>query len=421
MKLTSLMAFVLFLVVVLPQGGFAQDVVKIGCVLPYTGALSWQGQETYRGVQIAAEMQNKRGGVHGKKISLVKGDSETLKTAVTETERLINVEGIKLFCGEYSSSRAKVATTVTEKYGAIACIVIAVADDITERGYKYVFQPQGRASLWGELSAEFVAKEAGPKLGKKPSEIRVALAYEDSDFGTSISVAFARKAAEYQMKIVAQEPYSLSALDLSPVVLRVKQANPDVLALTPYIRDGILFLQQAKDAGLSPKVLICPGGPLANDVFAEKFGDDMNYMLVTTCASHDVRKEAFKADAWAALQEFVERYNSEFKKPPTNDAYHGFQGAWTFFHFGLPRAKSLDPDDVEKSMRSLVLEPGENVTTFGYKAAPMGHKNTGANLIGHPNVFQWQKGSVGHLVYPKEFAKGQLMLPMPAWGARAMK
>lgn len=402
------------------SGAMAQENVKIGCVLPYTGALSWQGQETYRGVQIAAEMQNKRGGVLGKKILIIKGDSETLKTAVTETERLINMEGIKLFCGWYSSSRAKVATTVTEKYGCIANVVIAVADDITERGYKYVFQPQGRATLWGELSAEFVAKEAAPKLGKKPSEVKVALAYEDSDFGTSISVAFARKAKEYQMKIVAQEPYSLSALDLSSVVLRIKQANPDVLALTPYIRDGILFLQQAKDAGFSPKVLICPGGPLANDVFWEKFSDDMNYMLVTTCASHDVRKEAFKSEAWTALQEFVERYNSEFKKPPTNDAYHGFQGAWTFFHFGLPRAKSLSPDDVEKSMRTLKLEPGENVTTFGYQAAPQGHKNAGANLVGYPNVFQWQKGKLG-LVYPRAFAKSQLILPMPAWGARTIK
>jgi branched-chain amino acid transport system substrate-binding protein len=406
---------------VLPLPALAQDSVKIGCVLPYTGALAWQGQETFRGVQFAAEMQNKRGGVHGKKILLVKGDSETLKTAVTETERLISMEGIKIFAGWYSSSRAKVATTVTEKYGAIACVVIAVADDITERGYKNVFQPQGRASLWGELSADFVGKEAAPKLGKKPGELRVAIAYEDSDFGTSISVAFARKAKEYGMNIVAQEPYSLSALDLSPVVLRIKQANPDVLALTPYVRDGILFLQQAKDAGLSPKVLICPGGPLANDVFGEKLGDDMNYMLVTTCASHDVRKEAFKPEAWAALQEFVEGYTKEFKKPPTNDAYHGFQGAWTFFHFGLPRAKSLNPEDIEKSMRTLVLKPGENITTFGYEAAPVGHKNAGANLVGHPNVFQWQKGSVGHLVYPKEFAKSQLMLPMPAWGQRAMK
>ena len=420
MKRVYFISFVLVMTI-LPWQAVAQDSVKIGCVLPYTGVLAWQGQETFRGVQLAAEMQNKRGGVHGKKILLVKGDSETLKTAVTETERLISMEGIKIFAGWYSSSRAKVATTVTEKYGAIACVVIAVADDITERGYKNVFQPQGRASLWGELSADFVSKEAAPKLGKKPGELRVAIAYEDSDFGTSISVAFARKAKEYQMNIVAQEPYSLSALDLSPVVLRIKQANPDVLALTPYVRDGILFLQQAKDAGLSPKVLICPGGPLANDVFGEKLGDDMNYMLVTTCASHDVRKEAFKPEAWAALQEFVEGYTKEFKKPPTNDAYHGFQGAWTFFHFGLPRAKSLNPEDIEKSMRSLVLKLGENITTFGYQAAPAGHKNAGANLIGHPNVFQWQKGSVGHLVYPKEFAKSQLMLPMPAWGQRAMK
>jgi hypothetical protein len=52
---------------ILPFQAVAQDSVKIGCVLPYTGALAWQGQETFRGVQIAADMQNKRGGVLEKK------------------------------------------------------------------------------------------------------------------------------------------------------------------------------------------------------------------------------------------------------------------------------------------------------------------------------------------------------------------
>jgi len=105
MKRFFFLSFVLVMTI-LPFQAVAQDSVKIGCVLPYTGALAWQGQETFRGTQIAADMQNKRGGVLGKKIVLVKGDSETLKSAVSETERLIN-EGIKLFCGEYSSSRPR--------------------------------------------------------------------------------------------------------------------------------------------------------------------------------------------------------------------------------------------------------------------------------------------------------------------------
>jgi len=406
---------------VIPCQVFSADTVKIGAIVPFTGGLSYAGQETFRGIKIAADMQNASGGVHGKQIVLVKGDSQTLKSAVTETERLITVEGVKLFCSFYSSSRAKVATTITEKYGCIANVVIAVADEITERGYKYVFQPQGRATLWGRISAQFVAEVAAPLIGKKPKELRVALAHEDSDFGTSISAAFAEKAMAYHMKIVGTEPYSYKTLDLSSVVLRIKQANPDVLAITPYIRDGILFLQQARDAGLSPKILICPGGPMANPVYYEKIGEDMNYIFVTTCASHDVKEEAFDPSAWKALKDFEGRYKKEFGQDPTNDALHGFQGSWTFFHFGLPRAKSLSPDDVEKSMRSLQLKSGENVTTFGYKAGPLGSKNPGATLIGYPNVFQWQKGSIKHLVYPEKFAKSKPMLPMPSWGKRSMQ
>ena len=65
MKRFCFLSWVLIMTI-LPLQAMAQDSVKIGCVLPYTGALAWQGQETYRGVQLAAEMQNKRGGVHGK-------------------------------------------------------------------------------------------------------------------------------------------------------------------------------------------------------------------------------------------------------------------------------------------------------------------------------------------------------------------
>jgi len=422
MKRTCLFCCIcLLMLLVVPLQGFSAEKVKIGVIVPFTGGLSYEGQETWRGVKLAADMQNMRGGVHGKQIDLVKGDSETLKSAVSEAERLITVEGVKLFCGFYSSSRAKVASTIIEKYNGINWVVTALADSITEQGYKSVFQAYGRATLWGSVSAKFIAEEAAPLIGKKPSELTLAIVHEDSDFGTSISQAFADTAKEYKMKIILTEPYSFKTLDLSSVVLRVKEANPDVLVLTPYVRDGILFLQQARDAKLNPKIIICPGGPLANPVYYEKLGDDMNYMFVTACATHDVKKEAFKPEAWAAFQEFLAKYKKEFGQDASNDALHGFQGAWTFFHFGLPKAKSLDPEDVEKALRTLEIAPGENLTTYGFKAAPLGSKNAGANLIGYANVFQWQKGSIKHLVYPKNFAESKPILPMPPWGERTMK
>ena len=399
----------------------AEGTVKIGTINPMTGGLALAGQETYRGIEIAAEMQNARGGVHGKQIELVKGDSQTPKTAITEAERLITVEGIKLFCGHYSSSRAKAATTITEKYGCVSLVDVALADDITSRGFKYVFQAMGRASMWGSDGAKFVAEIAAPKLGKKPEELTVALAHEDSDFGTSISDAFVKAAEGYKMKIVAREPYSYKALDLSSVVLRIKQTNPDVLILTPYIRDGVLFLQQARDAGLSPKLILCPGGVLSNEVFHEKLGDDINYMLCSSGGALKVNKDAYSKEGWEALEEFKKIYQQKYNQTPPQDAHHGFNGAWFFFHYALPQSKSLEPDDVEQCLRNIDIKPGESVTTFGYKFAPMGSANPGANVIGWPNIYQWQKGSIENLVYPQKYSMSELMLPMPPWGKRAMK
>ncbi|MCB2188268.1 MAG: ABC transporter substrate-binding protein [Deltaproteobacteria bacterium] len=402
-------------------GAQAADTVKIGSIVPLSGGLALEGRETFRGIEIAADMQNARGGVHDKQIALVKGDSQTPKTAITEAERLINVEGVKLFCGHYSSSRTKAATTITEKYGAVTMVVIALADDITSRGFKFVFQAPGRASMWGGDAAKFIAEAAAPKLGIKPAELTVALAHEDSDFGTSISEGFITVAKQFGMKIVAREPYSYKALDLSSVVLRLKQANADVLVLTPYIRDGVLFLQQARDAQLNPKVLICPGGVLSNPVFHEKLGEDMNYILVTSSASLNVKEEAFQKEGWEALKEFEKRYQEKFNEPATQDAYQGFDGAWVFFHYALPQAKSLEPQDVADCLRGLKLAQGQSVTTFGYEFGGLDNPNPGANLIGWPNIFQWQQGSIRHMVHPAKFAGSELMLPMPAWGQRSMK
>jgi branched-chain amino acid transport system substrate-binding protein len=48
--------------------GYAADAVKIGSLYPRTGNLARVGVECLRGVDLAAEVQNEKGGVLGKKI-----------------------------------------------------------------------------------------------------------------------------------------------------------------------------------------------------------------------------------------------------------------------------------------------------------------------------------------------------------------
>src|SRR5690625_7954164 len=52
------------------------DVIKIGSLHPLTGAQASEGQEMRDAVQLAIDEVNENGGIEGKKVEIVVGDSE---------------------------------------------------------------------------------------------------------------------------------------------------------------------------------------------------------------------------------------------------------------------------------------------------------------------------------------------------------
>lgn len=118
----------------------AQETVRIGLLVPFTGGLAMEGNRTWMGFQVAADMVNDKGGLWGKKVEYVKGDSVTPDSAISEMERLITVEKLNLIAGGYSSSRVFAASEISEKYKKIYWVSTAVAENITSRGMKYIFR-----------------------------------------------------------------------------------------------------------------------------------------------------------------------------------------------------------------------------------------------------------------------------------------
>jgi branched-chain amino acid transport system substrate-binding protein len=89
--------------------GFAAEQskeIKIGVLVSITGAFAPAGAErVYRGIMIAIDMINARGGVAGKyKIKAVVADAQSSPDiAIREAERLISVEKVPIIIGIYSS------------------------------------------------------------------------------------------------------------------------------------------------------------------------------------------------------------------------------------------------------------------------------------------------------------------------------
>ena len=404
----------------------AQKTVKIGALWPISGPIAEDGQENLRGARIAAEMQNEKGGLWGKKIELVTGDASDAKAAMTEAERLITVEKTNIIMGTWVSGFAFTASQVAEKYKKIYWESASLGNPIMERGFKYLFHTGGLASDFGDISADFLAEEVAKKLGKEPKDLKVAVIYEDSLHGTTVSSSFVKKAMSYGFKIPLVESYSPKAMDMSSLVMKLKEANPDILFGVHYFNDLVLFARQAKEAKFNVKAYISCGSA-GSPKLIPQLGDDINYLFNTFRLlgefydkNYTVNLASFKPEAVDALKEFFKRYSEKYKVTQgevPNTATLGFSGAWMLLHNVLPKCKSDNPEEVRKVALSMDMDYGATPHGVGMKFAQPGHPNQGLNMRSVAGVFQWQDKKF-YCVWPKKYAVKEPMIPMPTWDER---
>jgi len=229
----------------------AAEDVKIAEVLPLSGGAAPQGTQLKGGAEIAVSEINAEGGIKsmgGAKINLLFGDSKsTPDGGAAETERLITREKVSLILGAFQSGVTFPATEVAERYKTPWIVNMAVKDEITERGFKYVFRDCNKASydlLECVRAVELFTKEAG----KGPKSF--ALLYEGTDWGRS-SAQFAKKFyPEKGYKLILEESYAPGISDFTPQLLKLKAAKPDMLIVACYTPEHILLSKQIMEQKL---------------------------------------------------------------------------------------------------------------------------------------------------------------------------
>jgi branched-chain amino acid transport system substrate-binding protein len=126
------------------------------------------------------------------------------------------------------------------------------ADDVTEKGYDYVFRINPPASEYPKAVESFL-KEVAKDVKA------VALLYENSAFGQSSSKSFEKDAEAAGLKSVLKEGYQAGAIDFKPILTKVTAANPDMIYLVSYVMDASLLMRQSKELGINPKLYVGGG------------------------------------------------------------------------------------------------------------------------------------------------------------------
>jgi branched-chain amino acid transport system substrate-binding protein len=375
--------------------------IKFGALFPLSGGLALLGEESMRGVEMAVEEKNAAGGVRGEKIVLLRGDAVDNNQAIGETRRLISVEKVRAIFGTYSSARSIAASQVAELSGIPYFELVAVSDDITSRGFKYVFRTNPSASDFGSAAAQAVVDLVAPALKVEPKSLRVAIVHEDSAFGTSVSKGQIEAAKKLGLNVVSVTPYAANVVDMSSIILRLQNEKADVVLQTSYEKDTVLFLRQSGEIGFAPKAVIGAGGGYLLQPVADAVGHKaIDGALVVSEAHFDINPAAAPG-----LTEFVKAYQAKYKTlPRSSHSLVAYAGAKAILG-ALETAPSLEAEAIRKSVLALDIPSGGSAVGWGFKFAQNG-QNERAQML----ALQWQNGKLV-TIFPKAAATGSVIDP----------
>ncbi len=257
-------------------------------------------------------------------------------------------------------------------------------------------------------AVRYVGETIAPKLGKSAKDLRVAIVHEDGGFGTAVSRGLTANAKKQGLNIVSTQSYSSKSTDLSGLILKLKQAKPDIILAAQYINDAILFHRQARELRLKGMILGSTAGQ-GNPDFYKALGKDANGVVAFGIPSEfSIGNLAAgpKKDATGFVERYKRSHNNEYPNPTS---FVGFAGAWVMYKHILPKAGSLDPEKLRQAALSLDIPRGQGVLNWGIKFAGPGAKNAGQNIFASAGINQWQNGKL-RLIFPREVAGSDLIM-----------
>ena len=375
---------------------------KIGVLEPLTGNLAAEGKRHLEGYEIMRDLINDRfGGVMGKKLVFVTGDAVDPTVAASEATRLATREGVKIITGTFSSTLCGAASEAASRQNVIYWETSCVDPRFTQRGLKNVFRTEIDGTGFGWYNIEFIAKHLSHRLGKKPNELRIAYLSEDSSYGQSVTESARQRAKqEFGMQEVAAEYYTFTTNDLTPVILKLKNANLDILHHIARNQDAILFWRQAREQNFQFKALVHAGATgYGSPDFGKAFGNDGNGPYALLEPGPGLIIERLRPEGQQIERAFREAVKARTGSDTPAGGHQLAAGGLWLLKLVLDTAKTDDLDKFRGAVMAMDLPVGSGINGWGVKFDETG-QNSNARVQHY--MLQWQNGQLV-TVWPEEF------------------
>ena len=405
--------------------------IKIGVILPLSGPLAPTGKSLKEGTDLAAEIVNHKypelkisiaqwegiPSLGGAKIKLIYADSRGDPAwGADQAKRLIRDEKVIGLLGCYQSSVTKTASVEAERAGIPFVNPDSTSPALTKRGLEWFWRVTPHETWFTKDLFDFLdGLVAGKARGIKPvpkEEIdTLAVAAENTEWGSAALKEIEKFAAERGYKIVESFKYPHKAADLTSESRRLIASGADCYLFASYVADAILFIKTLKELHAAPHLIWGQDAGFIIPDFYKTLGADVNGILTRDLFSPELGE--VKPVAGLLNKMYKERTGYNFSGSSARD----FVGVQVWAH-ALNNAASTDPEALRKALNELYI-PGEELI-MPWKGVKFGSPfpgDTHQNELGSGVINQYQGWPNGKLqvVYPFDFATADLIYPFPGW------
>src|SRR5258707_1887440 len=369
----------------------AEATIKIGELNSYKTQSAFL--DPYKkGMELALDEINGKGGVLGKKLELiVRDDGTNPGEAVRVAEELITREGVVMIAGTFLSHIGLAVTTL----GGTKKVSFPAAEPLTDKitwqnGNKYTYRL--RATTYMQTA---MLLPAALEAKKK----RWALVYPDFEYGQSAVANFKElmKKAQPDIEFVTEQATPLGKVDAGAVAQAIDDAKPDAIFNVLFGADLAKFVREGNTRGVFKNravVSLLSGEP----EYLDPLKDEAPVGWVVTGYPWDKIKTKEN-------QAFVTAYQKKYNDTPRLGSIVGYVTIKSLAA-GIAKAGSTDTDKMVESFAGLKVD--SPLGQFMYRASD--HQATRGIYVGKI-ALENAKGKMTHLLY----VDGLTMPPSDPW------
>lgn len=340
---------------------FAADKpIRIGITSDASGQYANSGASDRRGMLMAIEEFNAKGGVLGRKIETIHLDTETTPaTGSRVAERLISREECGFLIGAVSSGVANAVSQVAQKYGVIYLNTNSSSPSESGKNcHRVKFVWDGNGTNFAKAAVRNSIDEFGKKW---------LLLTNDYVWGHDTAAATRKLVDEYGGEIIDEILVPQGTRDFSAALLKIQSAAPDVVAAAVGGDDQKALRQQVAQLGMGDKPAWINNQQDWPDVYGLPLDNLFGVFGTTWYYDLDL----------PGVAEFVKRYQETYPdtsmRVPGNVFYNGYMATRELLR-AIERAGSTNNIAIIKQLEGLKMSAEERMQAYDAWIDPDTHQ-----------------------------------------------